>query len=54
MDTRIPIFEKNMKTKFGLICFLAVFFATITISVVASEEPQMKTIGIIGGVSWVS
>ena len=54
MNTRMLKFGINMKIRFGLICFLAVFFAATVINMVSSEEPQMKTIGIIGGVSWVS
>ena len=51
-----------MKSTFGLNCLLVVLFMIIAISgcvasptaKVTSEEPQMKTIGIIGGISWVS
>ncbi|MEA3479888.1 MAG: aspartate/glutamate racemase family protein [Bacteroidota bacterium] len=52
-----------MKKRFGLIFLMAVLLVVIAISVCVifhpadiekSEEPQMKTIGIIGGVSWVS
>lgn len=52
-----------MKKRFGLILLMAMLFVAIAISSCAnshpadnkiSEEPQMKTIGIIGGVSWES
>jgi len=46
--------ELNMKTRFSLISFLVVFFVAIVTNVVSSEEAQMKIIGIIGGVGWVS
>lgn len=53
----------NMKNRFGLVFLMAVLFVAIAISacvvfypadIKKSEEPQMKTIGIIGGVSWES
>jgi len=50
-----------MKTKFGLTILFVVLLAMIAVSGcsesnsgVPPEEPQMKTIGIIGGISWVS
>ena len=67
MDIRMLIFRKNAGNGFGLILILAVFFAGIPArecvadvinqspeSIATSKEPQMKVIGIIAGVGWVS
>ena len=50
-----------MKTKFGSYLLLVMLLAMIAVSgcsesdsAVPPKEPQMKTIGIIGGISWVS
>lgn len=64
MKIKIARLGENMKTRFKITCFLAVFFSGLTINGcvtcrtaninMGSEDPQMKTIGVIGGVSWVS
>ena len=59
--TFIFSFGANMKTKFGSNLLLVMLLAMIAVSgcsesdsAVPPKEPQMKTIGIIGGISWVS